>query len=435
MSSSILNNKKLHDLLKELRSGKLWFVFYYKGLPVYAKLLSQYAFVVPRKDWKVGKEYKQGDYVLTTSNKVYKCMLAGSGKTELEPNLVYADVFRTSDNYCWKFIDQMRTDQTAPFLTATELPLVTYNTEKPNREVDLMSILDGSKGSLIGVDIIDGGKGYIADEYDGIVRQLQIYINSTTTKPETLLSAYVNYFDNATGMWKADKSRYDLDLSFRRQLNQTSSTEVSVVGDGYGAEVSIKVNPYNGMITEVVIVAEGSDYTYMGLKATKSDGGNAELVAHITPANDTKWDDCKPMLYAIFQKNIVKTDFIFDEAKIIRSDDRPKLNYQYLSMSVTLDKEIDVNLEDKLEIVKGRNSVTATVLAVNGKKLQLQVVADSIDDYTDAKINNYNANVLSWARESDVFGDAVEIFGKEFEGTQYLDSDNLTSYKIVISEN
>ena len=435
MTARILQNKKLHELLKELRNGKMWFVFYYKGLPVYAKLLTQYAFVVPRKDWKADKTYEQGDYILTSSNKVYKCMLAGDGKVTKEPNLVIPDVFRTEDNYCWKFWDTLRVDQTAPFLTASEIPLVTYNTEKPNREADLMSILDGSKGSLIGVDILDGGKGYIADEYDGIIRQLQIYITSTTTKPETTLSSYVNYFDNATGMWKTDKSRYDLDLAFRHQINQTSSTEVSVVGDGYGAEVAIRVNPYNGKITDVVIVAEGSDYTYMGLKATKSDGGNAELVAHITPANDTKWDDCKPMLYAIFQKNIVETDFIFDEAKIIRSEDRPKLNYQYLSMSVTLDKEIDVQLEDVLEIVKGRESVSATVLAVDGKKLQLQVIADSIEDYSDAKINNYNANVLSWTSESDAFSDAVEVFEKDFGETQYLDSSNLTSYKIVISEN
>lgn len=435
MTARILSNKKLHAFLKDLRDGKMWFVFYYKGLPVYAKLLTQYAFVVPRKDWKVGKEYEQGDYVLTSTNKIYKCMLAGEGKVTKEPNLVISDVFRTEDNYCWKFWDTLRLDQSAPFMTATELPLVTYNTEKPNREIDLLSILDGSKGALIGVDIVDGGSGYLEEDYDATLRQLQIFITSTTHMPEGVGKAYVNWYDNANGQWLATRSRYDLGVTLRHQINQTASSDVTVIGDGYGAEVSITTNPYNGRIIGITIVGEGTDYTYMNLKATKTGGDEAILKAHITPTNDTKWDDCKPMLYAIFQKNTVKADFIFDEAKIIKAEDRPNLNYQHLSMAVVLDTEIDVQLEDVLEITKGRETTSATVLCKNGKRLRLQVASDNITDYTDAKINNYNANVLSWEKEVETFEDGVEVFGRQYDTTQTLDSDNVTSYKIVISEN
>ena len=433
-SKQILTNKKLHALLKDLRDEKLWWEFYYKNLPVYAKLMTQYSLVVPRKDWKVGKQYEQGDYVLTSTSKVYKCMRAGNATTH-EPNLVISDVFRTEDGYVWKFWDQLRTDQIAQFITATHIPLVVYDTNRPNYNTDLLSILDGSKGSLVEVEVVDGGKNYIVDDgYTGEIKWLDIGVTESVTMPEGVFSAYANFVDNTTGS-PLHRSRASLDLKFRHTINAAASAEISITGDGYAAEVEIETNPYNGKITKVNILNEGSDYTYMDIKMTKGGTKEAILKAHLTPLTDTKWDDCLPMLYALFPKNLIKADFVFDEVKVVQTNTPPKLNATALSMRIVLDKAIDVDLEDILEITQGRRTTAARVICVNGNELQVQVTDDTIDDFNGAKINSYNAQILEWESEASAFLDVTVIFEKKFDVPKTLDSRNLTSYKIVVNGN
>lgn len=432
-SKPILTNKKLHSLLKDLRDEKLWWNFYYKGLPVYTKLVTQYCLVVPRKDWKVGKIYEKGDYVLTSTSKVYKCVRS-NGEVSAEPNLVISDVFKGEDGYVWKFWDQLRTDQIASYITADYIPLVVYDTNRPNFNADLLSILDGSKGSLVEVEIIEGGKNYIVDDkYDGYTKYLDVEVTDSTTQPEGVFTCYANYWDNATKSL-TNRSRASLDLKFRHSLNISATAEVTITGDGYAAEVEIETNPYNGKIINVNILNEGSDYTYMNIQMTKGGTEEAILKAHITDISETKWDDCVPMLFNSFSKNLIKADFIFDEVKIVKTNTPPKLNAQILPMRLTLDNEISVAPEDILEISQGRRTTAGRVICLNRKDVYIQLTSDSeIEDYTGARINSYNANVVDWGEEVEAFLDEEVIFEKAFDSTKTLDSNNITSYRVVVN--
>jgi hypothetical protein len=95
---------------------------------------SDVSLVTKRLDWSAGAIYDRWDstidmsaknfYIINSNNQVYKCLDNNNGgTTTTEPNLISYDVFKTADNYLWKYMFTVPAFKRYKFLNTAHIPV------------------------------------------------------------------------------------------------------------------------------------------------------------------------------------------------------------------------------------------------------------------------------------------------------------------------
>lgn len=275
------------NVLKQLTNNQqILLTFKHNETPIYSHTFRQYCQTIKRKVWKANSAFELGDYVLTSTNKIYKVTTKGS-KTKQEPNLIYTSIFETKDGYKWEFVALCESDELVDFLTPETMPLPVYDSYKPNSNVHTISYLQKDKGSLVQVEIEASGKGY------------------------------------------------------------SKNAKVEVVGDGSGCEVQLVLNDYNGCVEDVIILNMGSGYSTMQLNIVSDTFTNpASLKPVLSTLSQTKAEFLE--ILCKIHPNTIPNDFIYNNIEIQRLP-APSTHPQFKrTWILELDKETNYKLGESV---------------------------------------------------------------------------------------
>ena len=249
-------------------------------------------------------------YVMTDEFKVYKCISNNSNATsQNKPTSTGTAVFELSDGYNWKFMFQISASDQNKFLDADFIPVrkLTGNpTHDVNGEVDSVTIDAGgtsytgvptvvlagdgtgaagtatvSGGAVTGVTITSSGSGYsfcFATFVGGGGSGAAATVNLGDADSLPALQSAV---EGASISGTLDR----VIITNPGQDYIQGDVNVSVVGDGSGAEASAYVNAATGALTSIKVTNPGSGYSYADLVITNTSapGVNAAGRAIISP--------------------------------------------------------------------------------------------------------------------------------------------------------
>ena len=249
-------------------------------------------------------------YVMTDEFKVYKCISNNSNATsQNKPTSTGTSVFELSDGYNWKFMFQISASDQNKFLDADFIPVrkLTGNpTHDVNGEVDSVTIDAGgtsytgvptvvlagdgtgaagtatvSGGAVTGVTITASGSGYsfcFATFVGGGGSGAAATVNLGDADSLPALQSAV---EGASVSGTLDR----VIITNPGQDYIQGDVNVSVVGDGTGAEASAYVNAATGALTSIKVTNPGAGYSYAELVITNTaaPGVNAAARAIISP--------------------------------------------------------------------------------------------------------------------------------------------------------
>jgi hypothetical protein len=96
--------------------------------------------------------YDKNFYVITSNYKIYKCLLAGSSVSTVQPTHIGIEPLRYSDGYVWHYINEISASDALTFYNDSYFPVVAKTTQDPN-QTDI-------SGGIFKVIVEDGGSGY-----------------------------------------------------------------------------------------------------------------------------------------------------------------------------------------------------------------------------------------------------------------------------------
>ena len=250
-------------------------------------------------------------FIMTDEFKVYKCISNNkNGTSTVKPTSTGTSVFELSDNYNWKFMFQISASDQNKFLDADYIPVrkLTGNpTHDVTGEVDSITITAGGTGYTSVPTVVIQGDG------DGLASGTATISGGAVTGVTITASgsgysfAFVTFTggggSNAAGtvnLGDADalptlQSAVEgaavsgtLDRVIVTAAGQdyaASDVQVTVEGDGTGAEASAYVNAATGSLTKIRVTNPGSGYSYADIKITNTaaPGTGATARAMISP--------------------------------------------------------------------------------------------------------------------------------------------------------
>ena len=250
-------------------------------------------------------------FIMTDEFKVYKCISNNNnGQSTEKPTSTGTSVFELSDNYNWKFMFQISASDQNKFLDADFIPVrkLTGNpTHDVTGEVDSVTITAGGSGYTSAPTVVIQGDG------DGLAAGTATLTGDAVTGVTITASgsgysfAFITFTGGggtgATGsinLGDADslpalQSAVEgasvngtLDRVIVTSAGQdyaSNDVQVTVDGDGTGAEASAYVNAATGAITKIRVTNPGSGYSYATLSIvnTSAPGTGATARAIISP--------------------------------------------------------------------------------------------------------------------------------------------------------
>jgi hypothetical protein len=138
-------------------------------------LTSQFSKVVPRIDWQSGLVFHAWDdqepaffdstlsqpryYALTSSFDIYKCLVAGSGASTVQPSHTTVEPQLYADGYVWHYLARLRPSDAVTFLNSQFMPVLNSSSaEHIAHEEDCQ---DELSGAIFRVVVTSGGTGYL----------------------------------------------------------------------------------------------------------------------------------------------------------------------------------------------------------------------------------------------------------------------------------
>ena len=250
-------------------------------------------------------------FIMTDEFKVYKCISNNNnGQSTEKPTSTGTSVFELSDNYNWKFMFQISASDQNKFLDADFIPVrkLTGNpTHDVTGEVDSVTITAGGSGYTSAPTVVIQGDG------DGLAAGTATLTGDAVTGVTITASgsgysfAFVTFTGGggtgATGsinLGDADSLPALQSAVEGASVNGTldrvivttagqdyasNDVQVTVEGDGTGAEASAYVNAATGAITKIRVTNPGSGYSYATLNIvnTSAPGTGATARAIISP--------------------------------------------------------------------------------------------------------------------------------------------------------
>ena len=250
-------------------------------------------------------------FVVTDEFKVYKCISNNNnGQSTVKPTSTGTSVFELADNYNWKFMFQISASDQNKFLDADFIPVrkLTGNpTHDVTGEVDSITITAGgtgytsvptvviqgdgdglaagtatiSGGAVTGVTITASGSGYSFAFISFSGGGGSGAAGSVNLGDADALPALQSAVEGAAVSGTLDR----VIVTTAGQDYAENDVQVTVTGDGTGAEASAKVNAATGAITSVRVTNPGSGYSYaeISIVNTSAPGTGATARAIVSP--------------------------------------------------------------------------------------------------------------------------------------------------------
>ena len=250
-------------------------------------------------------------FVVTDEFKVYKCISNNNnGQSTVKPTSTGTSVFELADNYNWKFMFQISASDQNKFLDADFIPVrkLTGNpTHDVTGEVDSITITAGgtgytsvptvviqgdgdglaagtatiSGGAVTGVTITASGSGYSFAFISFSGGGGSGATGSVNLGDADALPALQSAVEGAAVSGTLDR----VIVTTAGQDYAENDVQVTVTGDGTGAEASAKVNAATGAITSVRVTNPGSGYSYaeISIVNTSAPGTGATARAIVSP--------------------------------------------------------------------------------------------------------------------------------------------------------
>ena len=248
-------------------------------------------------------------YAMTDEFKVYKCISNNNnGQSTVKPTSTGTSVFELADKYNWKFMFQISASDQNKFLDADFMPVrkLTGNPEHDvTGEVDSVTITSGgsgysagsvriqgdginaagtatvSGGAITGVTITSSGSGYSFAhiEFPGLGGTGAV--GEVNLGDADSLPALQSNVEGAAQNGTLDR----VIVTTPGQDYAANDVQVTVEGDGTGAEASAYVNVSTGAITSIRVTNPGSGYSYANLVITNTaaPGTGAAARAIVSP--------------------------------------------------------------------------------------------------------------------------------------------------------
>lgn len=272
------------------------------------KLLStDIAYMARQTKWESGTVYAEYDdkdkllpdrsfYVITTANRVYKCIYNnGEQPSTSEPTSIATDGMpvTTADGYRWKYMYKIVGENNTKFTTPRFIPII--------RDPDVA--LGAIPGAIFNVKIQSGGSNYPTNS--GVIKSAangspQILISDTALSQSNYYAkSTITVFGNnnvvsnrkivSSGQIGSDVV---LTIDGTYNANQISAGHsysigptLSVVGDGVGFDAYCVMNHENLSISRIEIIDGGTGYNQAEITAVAGSdfGSGAKLRPIISP--------------------------------------------------------------------------------------------------------------------------------------------------------
>ena len=275
--------------------------------------------IVPRHTWTSGNSYYAWDsadanifdkafYVITSEFKVYKCIVAGSGASTIQPTQTLTNPTAESDGYTWKYMYTVSVADSEKFLTTSYMPVKTVSMGASG----IAAAASSSSTTLILKDVdpdILAGMQVTGTGVSGTVT-----VSSIKGSQLTLSSAQTISADTVLTFTWPSNSAAEATLSeadYAQYLNQKASRDsataggierlvvtaggsgyadsdnftVTITGDGSGAAVvDAGVTVAGGAITAIAVHAKGTNYSVADvIISDNGSGADATARAVIAP--------------------------------------------------------------------------------------------------------------------------------------------------------
>ena len=202
--------------------------------------------VVPRYTWTSGRSYSAWDsndgaifdkefYIITAEFKVYKCIVAGTSGSTVQPTQTLTAPQAESDGYTWKYLYTVQVADSEKFLTTSYMPVKTVSLNFANDAAAQAALSEGDYAQ---------------------------YLNQKASRDHA----------NAGGIERIEVSAQGTGYS--------SVPTVTITGDGTGATATATVSA--NKVTAITVTAKGAGYTFA--KVTISGGGGSSATANATLA-------------------------------------------------------------------------------------------------------------------------------------------------------
>ena len=250
-------------------------------------------------------------FVVTDEFKVYKCISNNNnGQSTVKPTSTGTSVFELADNYNWKFMFQISASDQNKFLDADFIPVrkLTGNpTHDVTGEIDSVTITAGgtgytsaptvviqgdgdglaagtatiSGGAVTGVTITASGSGYSFAFISFNGGGGSGAVGSVNLGDADSLPALQSAVEGASVNGTLDR----VIVTTSGQDYAANDVQVTVTGDGTGAEASAYVNAATGAITKIRVTNPGSGYSYadIAIVNTSAPGTGAVARAIVSP--------------------------------------------------------------------------------------------------------------------------------------------------------
>lgn len=191
---------------------------------------------IRRIDWQANTVFDQYDdrnnalydsdfYVLTSNNRVYKCLDNRNGKkSNIEPSSTNtSSSIKLSDGYVWKYMYALSDEDVLRFTVDGFIPIRKIVNDEGSDQWDIQQ--NAQEGAIHSIVITNGGNGY----------------------------------------------------------TNSDNLYVSISGDGEGAYATATIDPSTNSVNAVVMVTEGSNYSEAVVRIFGGGGQNAAARAIISP--------------------------------------------------------------------------------------------------------------------------------------------------------
>jgi len=273
---------------------------------------SEVSHIVPRHTWTSGRSYVAWDsddatiydksfYTITSEFKVYKCIIAGSGASTIEPVHINTIPTAESDGYSWKYMYTVTVTDAEKFLTTSYMPVNTlgYPTtatvngatsssasatlSAANEKIKAGQLVTGAgiSGSVT-VSAISGTTLTLSSAQsltDGGTLTFGRFANTDVNFANQTAQINSLAHANAAGIERLEVTNAGQDYS--------STPTVTITGDGTGATATAVMagSGSSQTVASITVTAKGTDYNVADVVISGGGGSLATARAVISPVN------------------------------------------------------------------------------------------------------------------------------------------------------
>jgi hypothetical protein len=265
------------------------------------------SFAIERINWVSGTVYDQydnlenidahlgyRDYVLTSSNNVYKCMVNNRGAAStVEPTGTSTTIFDTADGYRWKFMYTISGAEALKFITPYYMPVKRITADDSSAQWAVQQA--AANGAIHVINVVSNGVNYISrsNTISSVSNSIAVALDSGASTIDNFYTGTTLFISSGLGAgqirsitgYVGDTKVATVNTAFSITPNTSSSFYISptitITGDGINATAYANVE--SGQIKRINMVAIGSNYSKANVSITSPVGSGATATPVISP--------------------------------------------------------------------------------------------------------------------------------------------------------